>query len=141
MTIPGIPVVYYGDEFGMPGGNDPDCRRMMRFDEQLVKREQETRDAVAQLGQLRKNQLPLIYGDFIELTLDKNIWAYARNYFGKTVIVVFNRNTIPFDITIQLPAMFEGKKYTSTFGSEFTLDKDMLKVLVKANGVEILVEK
>jgi hypothetical protein len=37
--------------------------------------------------------------------------------------------------------MFEGKKYTSTFGSEFTLDKDMLKVLVKANGVEILVEK
>ncbi len=141
MTIPGIPVVYYGDEFGMPGGNDPDCRRMMRFDDQLVKREQETRDAVAKLGQLRKSQLPLIYGDFIELTLDKNIWAYARNYFGKTVIVVFNRNTIPFDITIQLPAMFEGKKYQSTFGSEFSLEKDMLKVMVAANGVEILIEE
>jgi glycosidase len=141
MTIPGVPVVYYGDEFGMPGGNDPDCRRMMRFDDDLVKREQEVLEAVGTLGQLRKNQLPLIYGDFIELTLDKNIWAYARNYFGKTVIVVFNRNTIPYDITIQLPAMFEGKKYAATFGSEFSLEKDILKTLVKANGVEVLVEQ
>ncbi len=141
LTIPGIPVVYYGDEFGMPGGNDPDCRRMMRFDDQLVKREQEVLESVSLLGQLRKSQLPLIYGDFIELTLDKNIWAYARNYFGKTVITVFNRNTIDYDITIQLPAMFDGKQYQSTFGSEFSLEKDILKIRVKANGVEVLVEK
>lgn len=141
LTIPGIPVVYYGDEFGMPGGNDPDCRRMMRFDDQLVKREQEVLESVSLLGQLRKSQLPLIYGDFIELTLDKNIWAYARNYFGKTVITVFNRNTIDYDITIQLPAMFDGKQYESTFGSEFNLEKDILKIRVKANGVEVLAEK
>jgi cyclomaltodextrinase len=32
MTIPGVPVIYYGDEIGDPGGNDPDNRRMMRFD-------------------------------------------------------------------------------------------------------------
>jgi glycosidase len=32
MTIPGIPIIYYGDEFGMPGAGDPDNRRMMRFD-------------------------------------------------------------------------------------------------------------
>jgi glycosidase len=32
MTIPGVPVIYYGDEIGIPGGNDPDSRRMMKFD-------------------------------------------------------------------------------------------------------------
>ena len=31
-TIPGIPVIYYGDEIGMTGANDPDNRRQMRFD-------------------------------------------------------------------------------------------------------------
>ena len=31
-TIPGVPVIYYGDEIGMPGAGDPDNRRMMRFD-------------------------------------------------------------------------------------------------------------
>ncbi len=32
MTIPGIPVIYFGDEIGDPGGNDPDNRRVFRFD-------------------------------------------------------------------------------------------------------------
>lgn len=31
MTLPGIPVIYYGDEIGLTGGNDPDNRRMMKF--------------------------------------------------------------------------------------------------------------
>lgn len=141
MTIPGIPVVYYGDEFGMPGGNDPDCRRMMRFDDKLVAREQETRDAVAKLGQLRKTQLPLIYGDFIELYLEKNVWVYARSYFGKTVVVVFNRNTEDKDITVQLPNLFAGKQYDTTFNSQFSIEDNMLKINVKKNGVEVLVEK
>jgi cyclomaltodextrinase len=31
LTIPGVPCIYYGDEYGVPGGNDPDNRRMMKF--------------------------------------------------------------------------------------------------------------
>ena len=29
MTLPGLPVLYYGDETGLAGGSDPDCRRVM----------------------------------------------------------------------------------------------------------------
>ena len=32
MSSPGIPCIYYGDEIADVGGNDPDNRRMMRFD-------------------------------------------------------------------------------------------------------------
>jgi len=33
MSTPGIPCIYYGDEIADVGGNDPDNRRMMRFDD------------------------------------------------------------------------------------------------------------
>ena len=65
---------------------------MMRFGDDLNEKEQTTLESVAKLGQLRKNNLPLIYGDFIELYLTNTEWAYARNYFGEIVITVFNRN-------------------------------------------------
>jgi alpha-glucosidase len=32
-TYPGVPCIYYGDEIGLPGGPDPDCRRPMPWDE------------------------------------------------------------------------------------------------------------
>ncbi|NJN44045.1 MAG: alpha-amylase, partial [Anaerolineae bacterium] len=33
MTIPGAPNIYYGDEIGMTGAGDPDCRRAFRWDQ------------------------------------------------------------------------------------------------------------
>ena len=33
MTLPGAPCIYYGDEVGMEGGHDPDCRRAFPWDE------------------------------------------------------------------------------------------------------------
>lgn len=42
MTIPGIPIIYYGDEYGLPGAGDPDNRRMMQF-ENLKDREESLR--------------------------------------------------------------------------------------------------
>ena len=34
LLLPGMPMVYYGDEYAMPGANDPDCRRGMYWDEE-----------------------------------------------------------------------------------------------------------
>ena len=34
LLLPGMPMIYYGDEFAMPGANDPDCRRGMYWDEE-----------------------------------------------------------------------------------------------------------
>ncbi len=141
LTIPGVPVLYYGDEIGNPGANDPDCRRFMRFGNQLNQHEKRVLNTVSKLGQLRKHNLALIYGDFFELKLERNIWAYARNYFNEEAIVVFNRNKTAKDIAIKLPIVLQGKKYTSTFGSKCSIKGDILKINVKANGVEILTTK
>ncbi len=99
MTIPGLPVIYYGDEIGDAGGNDPDNRRMMRFNNLNVQ-EELSRKIIAKLIQLRRENLALVYGDFnIETVADKQ-FMYRRKYFDNEVIVVFNKSNAEVQVNI-----------------------------------------
>lgn len=102
MTIPGIPVIYYGDEFGMPGGNDPDCRRMMRFDKQLTEIETSNLLTTKKLIEIRTSSLALLYGDFCYKKATKNSLIYARTYFNDLAIAAFNNSNSTQEIEIHL---------------------------------------
>jgi glycosidase len=91
LTVPGIPCIYQGDEIGQPGANDPDNRRWMQFDN-LSEKEQDVFDNVKKLTQLRKENLALIYGDYILLAATQDVFAFARIYMGKMVIVAINKS-------------------------------------------------
>ena len=54
-TYLGSPIIYYGDELGMEGGEDPDCRRPMRWDDV---EDNPTRAHYQKLARLRATQLP-----------------------------------------------------------------------------------
>jgi cyclomaltodextrinase / maltogenic alpha-amylase / neopullulanase len=99
MTIPGIPCIYYGDEYGSPGGNDPDNRRQMQFDD-LNKYEQATRERARKLIQLRKDNMALLYGDLEIVQEDEKLLVLKRSYFNNTVISLFNTSekSIKFDV-------------------------------------------
>lgn len=102
MTIPGVPVIYYGDEIGMAGGGDPDSRRMMRFDN-LNEHEQQTLAATTKLANLRRDNLSLVYGDFRTLFIDDRTWVYSRRYFGNIVVVALSKSPEPVTLTVALP--------------------------------------
>jgi glycosidase len=91
LTVPGIPCIYQGDEIGQPGANDPDNRRWMQFDN-LAEKEQDVLNNVKKLTQLRKENLTLIYGDYLPLAVTKNVFAFARIYMGKMTIVAINKS-------------------------------------------------
>jgi glycosidase len=124
MTIPGIPVIYYGDEIGDPGGNDPDNRRMMRF-ENLSNQEERNRATTEKLVHLRRNSMALLFGDFDWMATTDKIMAYRRSYFQNQVWVVFNKSAEVQKIDLgEVPASvksnftgkieFENKKATLT---------------------------
>ncbi len=91
LTIPGIPIIYYGDEIGMPGANDPDNRRMMKFDS-LNAYETGVKEKLSTLTNLRKENIALIYGDFLELSKTNDTYAYKRHYFNNEVYIYFNKS-------------------------------------------------
>ena len=97
MTLPGVPCIYQGDEYGEVGGNDPDNRHMMRF-ETLNDNEQKMRNEVAKLIQLRRHSMPLLYGDFIPLIDRPEEIIFQRIYLGQKVTVMINRDELTYQI-------------------------------------------
>jgi len=137
LTIPGVPCIYQGDEYGVPGANDPDNRRMMQFDNYSV-REQQHLDKVKKLIKLRRSSLPLIYGDMLSLFCDKDVMAFARIYMGEIVVVAYNRSSQVREIKFTLPeTLYSGNLHTN-FGSDYSLDKNRFNLTLPPYGFEVL---
>jgi len=126
MTYVGAPMIYYGDEVGMWGGNDPDSRKPMlwpdinydneRYLADGTKRDENSIDTVAintnlkkyyqQLIATRKNYPALQLGDFKTLLVDdaNNLYGFQRSFSvesnNQTLWVLFNNATTKQKITL-----------------------------------------
>lgn len=138
-TIPGVPCTYQGDEYGQPGANDPDNRRMMRF-EGYTPEEESLKATTERLTALRRWSMPLLYGDMTTLLLTDDVWVFTRIYMGDYAIVALNIGDRPQEITCSLPAGFDAnKKLKANFGNSFGLKPDAeLSLSLPAYGFEIL---
>lgn len=105
-SIPGLPVIYYGSEFGMTGASDPDNRRMMRFGNQLNAAEKNTLSEVSKIINLRKAHPTLRYGDFYTLQADENIYAFIRSDFNERILVVINKSDVIQNMSLKIPEMY-----------------------------------
>ena len=97
LTIPGVPCIYQGDEYAEAGGNDPDNRHMMKFNG-LTDRQQQFRDEVQKLVHMRRNSLPLIYGEYIPVTVTDKLLVFDRIYMGQTVRVTIDLDKLEYSI-------------------------------------------
>jgi cyclomaltodextrinase len=112
-SIPGIPVVYYGSEFGMTGASDPDNRRMMRFGNDLNEYEKKMLGVVSKIIKLRVNHSALRYGDFYSLKADDTIFAFCRSDFYERIIVVLNKSGEMQTVELTLPEIYQTQNVIS----------------------------
>ena len=139
LTIPGIPVTYMGDEFGMPGANDPDNRRWMKFeDSELNELELRNRNIFTKLSEIRTNSPEILYGDFKFHLVEDHQMSYSRAYFDKQAIVVFNKAKTTQEITVELRSGFDYSTLKAHFGNSFSIDGNNLTITLPTNSFEIL---
>ena len=96
-TIPGVPCVYQGDEYGEAGANDPDNRHMMKFD-RLTPEQEKFREAVKLFSQLRRNYMSLIYGEYVPVEVTDTKLVYDRIYMGITTRVTIDMTDLSWNI-------------------------------------------
>ncbi len=136
MSIPGVPVIYYGDEFGMPGGNDPDSRRMMRFGNKLSPLEKINLEKTARLIQIRRSQMALMYGDIRWIKTEANTMQILRNYFDQWVWIGLNNSSAPKELELELPQ--GAQKMKTHFGNKTEQNASKIKVSLPPYSFEII---
>jgi glycosidase len=103
LTTKGAPLIYYGDEIGLPGAGDPDNRRMMMWSGlttcpgQGPTCQQGLHDRIATLGQIRANHPALRRGTRTEIVNNQpDLWVFSVttsvNGVADTVYVAINRS-------------------------------------------------
>ncbi len=90
LLMPGMPMIYYGDELAMPGANDPDCRRGMYWDEEY--RDNEMLEWYKRLIQVRRTHACIVEGELAEIiTRDEDgTIVLIRKNTEETVALIFN---------------------------------------------------
>ncbi len=139
-TLPGVPSVYYGSEFGIEGrkqqGSDDSLRPAISY-EQYINATQENglTDLISRLGKIRTETKALSYGDYKELLLTNGQYAFSRNYNGQSVIVTVNNSDD--DFTINIPVQNTQGYAGGIFGEKVPVTDGCICVNVRANSGEI----
>lgn len=132
MTYPGAPSIYYGDEIGLDGGIDPDCRKPFPWDN--------SKWDSAMLGfyqraiSMRKTYRALRDGAFQVLLAENDVLAYLRSIDEEKLLVVLNRSEETRHVDIDLQGLLpEGSVLRHVLANgEVAMDGGYVRDLVVA---------
>lgn len=160
MTYLGAPMIYYGDEVGMWGANDPCCRKPMVWEDlqyeneallpsgapraqaERVQVDRELFEYYRKLIHLRREHVALQLGDFKTLLCDdaRGLYAFSRSYEQQMLVVVINNSNADHFVA-QLPRgsgvfvdLLEGLEVTANTADEVACE-------VKAQSGRVLLRK
>ncbi len=139
ISIPGVPIIYYGDEIGMTGASDPDNRRMMRFDDELNLYEKQNLEDVSKLINIRAKHTALRYGDFLTLKADEKFYSFIRSDMNERILVILNKNESEQNIAIEIPSIYKITKADDLFsGDQYEIKNNSFETKVKGTSFLIL---
>lgn len=139
-TLPGVPSIYYGSEFGIEGKkekfSDASLRPALKYDDyKNAINDNPCTKLIAALGKARQSSKALSYGDYKELMLTNRQYAFSRNYNGASVVVTVNNDDSDFTMTV--PAGNCAEYVGALSGQKVSVNNGQICVNVKANSGDI----
>jgi glycosidase len=131
-SLPGIPSLYYGSEFGLQGRRTPSSDRELRpdLDLEALRRhppQPGLADAIARLAHIRQASPALSQGNYQPLHVDHRVFAFLRQQDEEKVVVAVSCADHPVQLTLRLP--FSGSHLADLASGE--------RVPMSASGVEL----
>ncbi len=121
MTLPGLPVLYYGTEVGLAGGNDPDNRRVLPDGAALSASQQSVLETTRRLGRLRVCSSALRSGDRKAFLTTKRTYGFARTAADESALVMISTETEAAQIVPPLSAVPPGSYVDAFTGESFEI--------------------
>lgn len=139
-TLPGVPSIYYGSEFGIEGKKEKFSDASLRpelnlndYQDAAVKNA--CTKLIAALGKIRQASKALSYGDYQQLLLTNRQYAFSRNAQGETAIVTVNNDDSDYVMTVPCGS---GTEFVGALsGQRVSAVNGTICVNVKANAGEI----
>ena len=141
-TLPGVPSIYYGSEFGIEGrkerSSDDSLRPALSLDDyETALGDNPCTALIAALGQIRQHTPALSYGSYAELHLTNRQFAFARDLNDVRVVVTVNNDDNA--ASMDLPAGNAVEYIGALSGQKVAVQDGRINVTVPANSGEIWV--
>ena len=139
-TLPGIPSIYYGSEFGIEGKkerySDDSLRPALQLaDYKNAATENPCTRLITALGKIRQQTKALSLGDYKELLLTNRQYAFSRDMNGTSVVVTVNNDENPAQIHV---AAGNGGAYVGALsGMKVPVEQGQINVTLQPNSGEI----
>jgi glycosidase len=136
--LPGTPAVYYGDEVGLIGDKDPDCRSTFPWEENLWNIE--LRNTIKSLIRMRKNNPAFQQGSthFFDTSTAPDLVIFSRKYETQEIIIVVNPAPGTSHFSLDVPAQTYRDPLTLT---EYSSSTGKMELEISPGSGIILIPK
>lgn len=142
-TVPGIPSIYYGSEWGIPGArtthSDSALRPALRLEQTAGLPQPNLPADIAQLARLRRQSKALQSGDYQQLHVAAEQFAFLRKHPDEQLVVVLNAADTACEVELRLPGANGRLEDRLNAGEKFPVQGGNARITVPARWGRILV--